>query len=278
MVSEAAAKATALARHSHTFRAIFEIDTVCGMMTYPGVQPISVRRHQLWDWLRRGLDLLFPPRCVACSRLGTWFCADCVVSVTPIPQPICPRCGLPTARQRLCFRCRKRPLELDAVRSVGVHSGALREAIHHLKFRGRKELAAPLGQMLFTYWQGENLSADLVVPVPLHPSREKERGFNQAGLLAGILAGQASLPLCETSLKRTRATAPQVGLGVEERKANVEEAFVWAGKGLDGARILLVDDVCTTGATLEACAAALRQAGAGAVRALTLARPLAVSD
>jgi ComF family protein len=132
--------------------------------------------------------------------------------------------------------------------------------------------------MLFEYWQETKLSADLVIPVPLHPSRQRERGFNQAGLLASVLAERAGLPLNDVQLSRTRATPPQVGLGAEERKANVQDAFTWRGSGLEGLRILLIDDVCTTGATLEACAVALAAGGAKSVWALTLARPRELSS
>jgi ComF family protein len=206
--------------------------------------------------------------------MGTWFCSDCLVSVQPVPTPICPQCGRPTPGERLCSQCRSNPGQLDGIRSVALHTGALRQAIHHFKYQRRRELADTLGLMLFDYWQKADIPADLVLPVPLHPSRQKERGYNQAALLAGVLAAQAQLPLNQTGLTRTRATAPQVGLGVEERKANVQDAFRWTGDGLKGVCVLLIDDVCTTGATLQACAKVLRRGGADLIWALTLARPL----
>jgi ComF family protein len=229
-------------------------------------------RNQFFEWLRRGLDLLFPPRCVACSQVGSWFCTACQGAVEFVPRPICPRCGQPASTDDLCLQCQRNPSQLDAIRSVAFHGGALRQAIHHLKYKRRRELAAPLGQMLFVCWQETHLPADIVIPVPLHASRQKERGYNQAGVLARVLAEHAHLALNEAQLVRRRATAPQVGLGAQERKVNVQDAFVWTGDGLADARVLLVDDVCTTGATLEACALALRQAGAKSVWALTLAR------
>jgi ComF family protein len=243
-------------------------------MAHPGIRIADIRRRQLSDWLRRGLDLLFPPHCVVCSRMGTWFCGDCLASVEPVPQPVCTRCGEPMLRGRVCSSCRVNPLQLDGVRSVAIHGGALRQAIHHFKYQHRRELAEPLGRLLYTYWQEGNLPVDVVIPVPLHASRQRERGYNQSALLARVLANQASLPFNDRDLTRTRATAPQVGLGAEERKVNVENAFVWKGGGLSGARVLLIDDVCTTGATLEACALALRQHDADSIWALTLARPL----
>jgi ComF family protein len=153
-----------------------------------------------------------------------------------------------------------------------MHDGALRQAIHQFKYRGRRELSIPLGQILVAYWQEKSLPADLVVPVPLHASRQQERGYNQSTLLAGVLAERVPLILNDTDLIRTRATAPQVGLAAMERRLNVQDAFAWRGAQLDGIQALLIDDVCTTGATLGACGLALREAGAVSVWALTLAR------
>lgn len=256
------------------------------MMTNLQMRTARTHGSLLSGWLRRGLDLLFPPRCVACSKVGNWLCATCQSSIELVSPPICSLCGrslLQSAQadpgageflstEDLCARCRIEPIQLDGIRSVAVHGGALRQAIHHLKYHHRHELAVTLGQMLFIYWKKVDLAAELVVPVPLHANRRKERGYNQAALLARVLTERASLALNETHLIRTRATPPQVGLGARERKTNVQDAFAWAGPRLDSIGVLLVDDVCTTGATLEACALALRQAGAESVWALTLAR------
>jgi ComF family protein len=149
----------------------------------------------------------------------------------------------------------------------------LQQAIHHFKYKQRRELADTLGQMLYDYWQTLDLPVDLVLPVPLHADRQKERGFNQSALLAAVLSEHAQLPLDASHLVRTRATPPQVGLAPRERKVNVQGAFEWTGDQLDGVCVLLVDDVCTSGATLEACAAPLRKRGANAIWALTLTRP-----
>jgi ComF family protein len=210
--------------------------------------------------------------------MGVWLCDACYASIQPLPEPICPRCGRPGSSPAICATCRTEPPSLDGIRSVGLHEGALRQAIHHLKYRRRRELADPLGRMLFDYWRCADLAADLVIPVPLHDSRMKERGFNQASLLARALTDRAQLPLDETHLRRIRATPPQVGLGAAQRKANVRDAFEWQGESLSGSSVLVIDDVCTTGATLEACAAALRRADAGMVWALTLARPWGLTD
>lgn len=150
--------------------------------------------------------------------------------------------------------------------------GPVRTAVHRLKYRDGHALAGPLGGLLVGWWEEHPLGVDVVVPVPLHPQRLERRGYNQAALLAAVLARGVGLPLLERALVRVRNTRPQMSLGREARRANVAGAFRAVDGAVEGQRVLLVDDVCTTGATLEACADALREAGAAEVRALTLAR------
>jgi len=144
--------------------------------------------------------------------------------------------------------------------------------MHHLKYRGRTVLAEPLGGMMAAYWTQHPTPTDVVVPVPLHAARLRQRGYNQAALLAREMARQAGLALDERTLVRRRATASQVDLTAEQRKENVRAAFQCVGPALAGQRVLLIDDVCTTGSTLDACAVALQEGGASSVHALTLAR------
>jgi len=152
--------------------------------------------------------------------------------------------------------------------------GVLREAVHQLKYDGRTVLAGPLGGLMAAYWMQHPMPVDVVVPVPLHTARLRERGYNQAALLARELARRVGLAVDGQTLIRQRATAPQVELNARQRRENVREAFHCVGDGLAGKQVLLVDDVCTTGATLEACAVALHDEGrVSSVQALTLARP-----
>jgi ComF family protein len=168
--------------------------------------------------------------------------------------------------------CRHAPATLTGIRSAAWFKGPLRQAIHAFKYSGQTALAVPLGHILEVGWANGNLPAEAIVPVPLHPARLRERGYNQAALLARRLALATRLPVVEEGLRRTRATAVQMTLGAAERKLNVAGAFEGAPGRLAGRRVVLIDDVCTTGATLEACSVALREAGAAAVWALTLAR------
>lgn len=218
------------------------------------------------------LDLLFPPRCVVCRRVGTWLCPECGNRLPRLSGPVCPRCGAPTSNGTACRACQEAPLRLEGIRSVAPFRGLIRAAIHYLKYRHARELADPLGELMARYWQENPLPAEVIVPVPLHPSRLQRRGYNQAALLAWALSRRIGLPMDEEALCRVRATASQMRLYAADRRRNVEDAFRCTTDRMSGRQVLLVDDVCTTGATLEACADALRQGGAREVWALTLAR------
>lgn len=176
------------------------------------------------------------------------------------------------SREQLCHVCREMRPTIDGIRAVAYFEGNLRRAIHRFKYHGVQMLAHPLAKLLIEYQANHRLPADIIVPVPLHPDREAERGYNQAGLLAQALGVQIELPTVETGLARVRSTPPQVTLGARERRSNVAGAFQARTHGIAGRQVLLIDDVCTTGATMEACAQALKAQGAESVWGLTLAR------
>lgn len=200
------------------------------------------------------LSLLFPDRCAGCGRLGTLLCDEC--------------------RHRLVVYDGDPPRvadQLTDVRIAYVFEGSLRHALHQLKYHRRRRVARPLGGLMAAHLQAHPLPCDALIPVPLHPKRLKERGFNQAELLAREVAAATGVPLIVGPLVRVRATHQQALLDVAGRIENVADAFVWTGHA-PPARVVLVDDVLTTGATVNACAAALRAGGARAVYALALAR------
>ncbi len=254
----------------------------------------------LWgkDALDVWLDALFPPCCAGCGRPGAHFCPKCVAALKPVRPPWCATCGqsLPVSAVRptgfraggtpfladqRCADCRVRPLPLVAVRSAGVFDGSLRTAIHRLKYRGRRSAARSLGDLMVaparelrTGWPAPDPRAPtrtIVVPVPLHPRRERERGYNQAALLAAPVAQALGWPLDARALRRVKDTTPLVGLREVERVAAVADAFA-ATRNLDRAHVLLVDDVATTCSTLAAAARACLAASAASVAAITLAR------
>jgi ComF family protein len=217
-------------------------------------------------------NLLFPPRCGGCCAAGNLWCDACRASVKPVEPPWCEKCGEPNISTRLCSKCQAQPLQIEQIRSVALFLGPLRQGIHRFKYEKLSSLADPFGALLADYWHTAQLTADWLIPVPLHPSRERDRGYNQSNLLAQRLAAQVGIPVISKGLRRTRVTAVQMELNAAQRKDNVSGAFACADQRVQGARVIIIDDVCTTGATLEACAEALLKTGAASVMGLTLAR------
>ena len=240
--------------------------------------------------LKTLMDLIYPPRCPLCqaflqdqpaSRGGRElpFCKACFKDFKEIKSPICSLCGRPFSdgieQDRVCEDClRKRP-SFDMARAPFLYDGALMTAIHELKYAQRSHLADSLGSLLASFaqtWIGE-MEGLLVMPVPLHPRRLRARGFNQSLLLARAVASKTRADLDFLSLRRIRFTKPQTELRSEERKRNVRKAFeVVHPQVVKGRTVLLVDDVATTGSTLNECTKALKRSGADSVLCLVLAR------
>lgn len=230
------------------------------------------------------LDLLYPIFCVGCRQPGTLYCPACRETVRHIAPPLCPLCGQPQRQdQQLCSQCAHtlskgdRQPPIDGIRSVAYLEGTLREAIYALKYDYIRELAEPLGDTLAGYYSHTPLPADTIIPVPLHWRRQRERGYNQSALLAQRLGSAAQLPVRSDLLQRHRYTTSQTRLNAQQRSQNVQGAFSCvkqhgAVKAIAGKKVLLIDDVATTGATLRACAQALKDQGARSVWALTVAR------
>lgn len=200
------------------------------------------------------LDLLFPPRCGGCGTIGRQWCANCAASIQPIE-----------------------PATLDGAPLVaaGRLAGPLQRAIHTYKYGNRPQLAAPLSGPLAEAILEAGVPLSALTFVPLHPRRQRERGFNQAERLASELGKRLGLPMI-ARLGRVRTTPAQVGLSQAERRVNLIGAFSWRGPGRATQDLVLVDDVCTTGATLEAAAAAIRQAGGSIGAFAVLARAQAL--
>jgi ComF family protein len=223
------------------------------------------------------LDLVFPPHCASCKRGGHVLCPGCLTLLQPARPPRCAHCYGCLNADGLCSKCRYCPLRMNGLRAFGYYEDPLRACIRALKYDGVTRLAQPLGHLLACTYYAHCLQGDLLVPVPLHSERQRQRGYNHASLLADACSKEIGVPVREELVVRQHATAAQVGLGAQERRQNVAGAFRCAsaspGRQIAGRRVVLIDDVCTTGATIEACAAPLFAAGARSIWGLVLARP-----
>ncbi len=248
--------------------------------------------HRLSKAANDFIRVLFEPGCAGCQQLletplRRAICDACWGGIEPVAAPFCEICGDElhgrAALAPRCERCSRHPPAFSMARSAGRHDGPMRELVHALKYQGRRLLAEPLGTLLLAAGRDVLASADAVVPVPLHPIRSMRRGFNQAD----DLARQLKLPVWRV-LRRRRHGPSQTSLPASERRRNLETHFGLSLRAMaasraarsgrsrvHGSKLVLIDDVMTTGATLEACARVLMDAGAVDVRALTVARAVA---
>jgi ComF family protein len=238
-------------------------------------------------WKTALLDLLFPPLCIACREplgAGLGFCAACWTSIVFLDGPMCDCCGLPfgvdPGEGTRCAACLARPPAYERARALLVYDDNSRAPILALKHADRLELVPGFAQWLERSGRPLLAESDLIVPVPLHRFRLWRRRYNQAAELARVLARRTSKPVAVRALERSRPTESQGAMAsAKARRRNVLRAFRVPEPGLvAGRNILLVDDVLTTGATAEACARALKRAGAARVQILTLARVVKASE
>lgn len=237
--------------------------------------------------LKALLDMIYPPQCALCGVFlerggGTAvgdFCPDCLGKFQAITSPLCPVCGSSfvsrAGEDHPCEDCISARPVYDVLRAPFLYEGALMEAIHQFKYGRRTNLGRTLGRLTTEFAQGWlGGESDLVMmPVPLHPRRLRKRGFNQSLVLARHVARRIHADLDYLSLRRVKHTEPQTGLGKEERSRNMKRAFALTRTdAARGRHVVLVDDVATTGSTLNECARVLKRAGCRSVRCLVLAR------
>ena len=221
------------------------------------------------------LDLFLPPSCFNCGVENSWLCQSCYDQIAFITSDVCERCGTPTDNKPLsCEQCNNNPLQyIDGIRVASYFEGnPIRVGVHWLKYRNHKAVALPLSQILVNTYSQYQLNCNVIVPVPLHASRRKERGYNQCELLAKPLGKLLNLPVNTKTLQRTQKTKSQMTLGAVERRKNVANAFKCYNNQLTNLNVLLIDDVCTTGSTLDSCAVALKETGVKSVWGVTLAK------
>ncbi len=230
----------------------------------------------LFRWI---LDSVLPPSCLACSETVDaegQFCAKCFSKAEFITTPLCERCGVPfpfALEGGVCASCAASPPAYDRARAALRYDDTARRMLLPLKYGDQSEAAQGLARLMRRPGEAMLQAADLLVPVPLHPARLRRRRYNQAAQLAIGLARLTGRPLALDALTRARPTRELEGLGMAERQAELADAIhAHPATRLAGKRVLLVDDVMTTGATAHQCALALRAAGAAAVQVLTVAR------
>ena len=239
---------------------------------------------QLNELKGAALDFLFPRFCVSCGKEGDFICNSCQASLARIEAPVCPKCGKPQTHYSnsleiytvLCSSCVNWEADIDAIRSPFRFEGVIRKAIHEFKYRNLRAIAGQLANLLDDYLvNADPIPCEVLVPVPLHGKRLRERGYNQSALLAEELSRLTGLTVNDSCLIRNRYNVPQAKTrNVEERRQNVIGIFTCKNKDLRDKKVLLIDDVTTSGATLNACASVLKTAGAMSVWGLTLAREI----
>jgi ComF family protein len=221
------------------------------------------------------MDSFFPRRCVGCGKIGAFICPECLKKLPRLLPPLCPNCGKPQASGIVCPDCRRRQTEIDGISAPFRFDEVIRKAIYELKYRNLKAISPCLAELLADYLRSNPLDGNALTYVPLHPRRLRERGYNQSRLLAGELSRRIALPVIEDCLIRVKQAQPQVRAhDVQERQRNVADAFVCRDEKVNGKQLILIDDVCTSGATLESCAVALKSKGVASVWGLTLAREI----
>jgi len=240
---------------------------------------IALRKFEL---LEAAVSLLYPPVCTLCggkTRAGEYLCQRCEAKAMRIVAPFCQQCSEPfegaISTVFTCANCAHRTIYFDAAVAAYRGRGIVRQIIHDFKYGRQIHLRHLVARWLCAAFDDERLRGrefDMIVPVPLHPARQRERGFNQANLLAELLTAQISIP-SKPVLKRVRYTTTQTALDRAERMENLHNAFrLRRNANVRGLRVLLIDDVLTTGSTLSECARILKRSGAISVHAATAAR------
>jgi competence protein ComFC len=234
---------------------------------------------QVAELKRLALDMLFPPWCIGCGKENEYICPACRKSLKAIVPPVCLRCGRPILpeekRQEGCQGCINWQNSLDGLRAPFLFESLVRDAVHELKYNNFRAISCEMARLMYEYFRKNPIPGDVLVPVPLHYNKLHDRGYNQSTLLVKEFGRLCGLPVIEKSLVRMKYTPAQArSVGVKERQENVSGAFFCRDYCLRGKKVILIDDVSTSGATLNACASALKEKGTETVWGLTFALEL----
>jgi ComF family protein len=235
------------------------------------------RKYKMYHSIWTAVDLLFPPHCGGCDKLGSGWCETCQNTVKILNGIVCEICGLPQEKPGICGACLVSKPRFHSLRAWTVFDGPIQRLMHQLKYRRNLSLGDAIAAEMLPFVQDLGWRIDAVVPIPLGKQRKRERGYNQVAMIALPLALGLELQYLPRALARRKETRSQVGLSREERHTNVHDAFQ-ASSGVRGKNVLIMDDVSTTGSTLSSGADALYASGANDVYALTVARALPHHD
>lgn len=221
------------------------------------------------------LSLLYPDRCPFCGNLSDGgLCPDCREKLTYIEEPRCMRCGKPLddEKQEYCYDCEHHSHFFERGYSLWLHQGAVKQSVYQFKYHNRRIYSSFFAKELLSKYEKSIIRwrISVIIPIPLSRKKQKQRGYNQAELIAVCIGKYMGIPICTDGLRRVKDTKPQKQLSVRERRSNMMHAFCWEKELLHGENILLIDDIYTTGNTIDAAAAELRRAGACKVYFLTI--------
>jgi len=228
--------------------------------------------YKIYQGIWNTVEWIYPPTCGGCGKPGSRWCLACAAQVEKIHPPVCIRCGRMVDSHRTCNTCQNISPQFTSIQSWAFYEGPVRSAILRLKYNRDIALGELLSRNLITILNNISWQIELITPVPLSIARQAERGYNQAALLSIPVSLGIRIPYSPAALRKVRDTRSQVGLSLHQRRENIEGAF-WADpKSVKGKRVLVIDDVVTSGATLNECAGVLFAAGAAAVHGLTVAQ------
>ena len=235
----------------------------------------SLPRESIWRQISHLSDtlinVLLPPVCAGCNKVGELFCSECTSKVQWVRDPVCLSCGKPSdTAASFCLACYRYPFAVRQIRSATLHIDPVKCALHRMKYEGYFALADPLAKLMVQAWPRWQSAIDIVIPIPLHSERKRQRGYNQAELLVKEVQQSLNWLSVPEALRRPKRTSPQVGLNLNQRQRNVHRAFAADASIVAGKRVLLVDDVCTSGSTLDSAARVVLDAGALSVDAFCL--------
>jgi len=232
----------------------------------------SSTRLKIYRAFWKTVDFIYPPTCAGCGKPGSLWCDECQEKTILISKPLCQKCGRPLSIPGICKECQTNPPPYTMLRSYAEYGDPIRKALISLKYKNNLGLGLVFSPMLIQIIKSMNWDFDCVIPVPISKGHQKERGYNQSTILARPISLAINKPLVLNSINRTKETQTQVKLSREERFENLESAFSKNPAKLISKKVLLVDDITTTGATLISCSKVLQEAGCSEIYCLTVAR------